>query len=436
VSRQKLIIIIVNYDTLDYIKELIDNFLISLPRFPKIRIDWIIADAEDRFEVEEQKWQKEMKGEFKNKKANYFHFFKIPNRGFAHNVNLSYRLFRQRRGTEYKLEESDLLLILNPDTSLFWTNLEKAIQFMNGTPQAAVAGMALTGPSGQPEKWGHSITFPSLKLFFGRKRFSEPSLSDEPSLVAWISGGAMLVRDYWWRKLKGFDQDFYLYFEDVDFCRRTKEEGGEVYFLPQATVNHRRGGSGISIYRRKKHFYASEARYFYLYRSPTEYILLRFLRFPFKLFYFFRCYLVPSFWKTKIRKAKESIDSERQEGFPRFYSFLSSFIRIPFLKEIWLAVVIFNLILLAEAIWGKMYLSSPLILHYNAYLGIDLYGDTASLFTFPLLALLISLFNLALSAVLFLSKRYTPFVVLPAGISLAFQLTLSIAFLNLLMVNS
>lgn len=433
--RQKLIIIVINYGTPDYIRELIHNFLISLPRFPKVRVDWIVADAEDEFDIGERKWQEEMRREFKNKKANYFHFFKIPNRGFAHNVNLSYRLFRQRRGANYQPEKSDLLFILNPDTSLFWTNLEKAVHFMNENPQAAVVGMALTDPGGQPEKWGHSTVFPSLKLFF-RKRFSEPSYSDNSSSVAWVSGGAMLVRNFWWEKLKGFDQDFYLYFEDVDFCHRVKENGGSVYFLPQATVSHRRGGSDISIYRRKRHFYASEARYFYLYRSPTEYILLRFLRFPFKLFYFFRCYLVPSFWKKKIKNAKESIDSEKQEGFPRFWSFLTSFLGLSFFREIWLTVAVLNLVLLGGAIWGRIYLSSPLILHYNAYLGIDLYGDTSSLFTFPLLAFLASFFNFSLSVVLFLSRRYAPFVILPAGISLAFQLTLCVAFLNLLVVNS
>jgi len=307
---------------------------------------------------------------------------------------------------------------------------------MNASQKTAAAGLALTNPKGQLERWGHSIKFPSLKLFFGRKRFSEPSLSDKPVSVAWTSGGAMLIRTYWWQKLRGFDENFYLYFEDVDFCQRIKEKGGEVYFLPQATVHHRRGGSNITIYQRKKHFYASEAYYFYLYRSPTEYLLLRFLRFPFKIYYFFYCYFAPSLWKTKLGEARKSITCERREGFPRFCAFLDFFRSIPSLKEIWLTSLFLNLILLGEAIWGRIYLSSPLILHYNAYLGIDLYGDTSSFFMFPLLALLVSLFNFILGVILILSKRYFTFAVVPAGASLAFQSILIIALLNLLIVNS
>ena len=140
--------------------------------------------------------------------------------------------------------------------------------------------------------------------------------------------------------------------------------------------------------------------------------------------------------KDKLKTAKESITCERKEGFPRFCAFKNSFMSIPFLKEIWLVTFLFNLLILGGAIWAKMYLFSPLILHYNAYLGIDLYGDTTSFFMFPLLALLISLLNFILGIVLFFSKRYAPFVIIPAGASLAFQITLSIALLNLLMVNN
>lgn len=435
-TKQKIVIVVINYGTLEFIKDLTHNFLGSLPRAPKVRIDWIITDADDKTETSQKNEDKILLNQFKDRKGNHFHFYSIPNRGFAANVNASFLLFNKEIDKEFQLEKKDLVLLLNPDTTLYWANLEKAVDFMNQTPEASVTGMALTGPKGQLEKWGHSMTFPSLKLFFGHKRFSQPSLSEEPVQVAWVSGGAMLIKYDWWEKLKGLDPNFYFYFEDVDFCRRVAEAGGKVYFLPQATVGHFRGGSDISIYRRKKHFYSAEARYFYLYQSPREYLLLRILRFPYKVFYFIRCYFAPSFWKNKFKSAKESISCERESGFPRFCAFKESLFGIPFLKEIWLATILFNLAILGGAIWAKIYLFTPLILHYNAYLGIDMYGDKASFFMFPLIAFMISLFNFVLGIILFFSKRYTPFVVLPAGASLAFQISLSIALLNLLMVNS
>jgi len=434
-SRQKLIVILINYGTLNFISELTNNFLASLPPRPKLRIDWVIADAEDAPPENAEAWRLDLKRRFKDKKGSHFHFYKIPNQGFAANVNLGFKLFKDGLDPEHSIKNSDLVLLLNPDTTLYWNNLEQAVGFINSHAGVAVAGLALTNPRGQLEKWGHSLAFPSLKLF-SHKRFSQPSLSQEPTRVAWVSGGAMLVKYDWWQGLRGLDGNFFFYFEDVDFCRRVNEAGGKVYFLPQATVGHLRGGSRISIYRRKKHFYAAEARYFHLYRPPTEYLLLRLIRFPYKVFYFFRCYCAPSFWREKYLGMREVVNCEREQGYPRYCAFRKGFLGIPYLKELWLAVALINLFILGAAIWAKFYLFSPLVLHYNAYLGIDQYGDTASFFMFFMLGLLISLFNFILGLVLFFSKRYAPFVILPTGASLAFLVMLSIALLNLLMVNS
>ena len=434
-SRQKLIVILINYGTLDFIQELVSNFLTSLPPYPKLRIDWVIADAEDVPSDDAEAWRLDLKRQFKDKKGNHFHFYKIPNQGFAANVNLGFKLFKDGQGPDYTIKASDLVLLLNPDTTLYWNNLDQAVGFMNSPAGAAVAGMALTGPKGQPEKWGHSTVFPSLK-FFNRKRFSLPSHSQEPTRVAWVSGGAMLVKYDWWQKLRGLDGNFFFYFEDVDFCRRVNEAGGKVYFLPQATVNHLRGGSRISIYRRKKHFYEAEARYFHLYQPPTEYLLLRLLRFPYKVFYFFRCYFVPSFWQEKYMVMRQAINCEKEQGYPGYCTFRKEFLDITYLKELWLAVIFINLFIFGAAIWAKFYLFSPLVLHYNSYLGIDQYGDASSFFMFFMLGILISLFNFILGLVLFFSKRYAPFVILPAGATLAFLAILSIAMLNLLIVNS
>lgn len=434
-SKQKVVIIVINYGTPDFVWELTQNFLGSMPNAFQKRIDWVVVDTFDENKAGELITDSSIEKYYTNKKGNHFYNFKIPNRGFASNVNKAFEIF-QKEHSDSKLGSNDLVLLLNPDTTLYWVNLEKAIRFMNSTPKASATGLALTSPKGQLEKWGHSLTFPSLKLFFGHKRFSQPSSSDEPVEVAWVSGGALLVKYEWWEKLGGFDPNFFMYFEDVDFCRRIADAGGKIFFLPQATVVHRRGGSNISIYRRKKHFYSAEARYFYLYESPREYLLLRMMRFPYKIMYFLRCYLAPSFWKNRFKDARKSLSCERNSGFPRFCAFKISFMSIPFLKEIWLTTILLNFIILGGAIWAKYYLSSPLVLHYNAYLGIDLYGDTRSLLMFPLITFLVSLFNFVLGIILFFSKRYTPFVIIPAGSSLAFQMGIIIALLNLLMINS
>ena len=75
-QNQKLVVIVINYGTEDIINELVRNFISSLPRFPKLRIDWVISDALDEITDTSQEfspWQEAMRNEIKNKKCNFFH---------------------------------------------------------------------------------------------------------------------------------------------------------------------------------------------------------------------------------------------------------------------------------------------------------------------------------------------------------------------------
>jgi len=435
-KSNRVIIIVINHHTTPILKELLFNFISSLPNYPQIRVDWAVSDVSKNNEDElDDSFEKEMKEEFKNKKRNFFHFFEIPNEGFARNVNQTFQLFLDKNFKDSPLRGDELVFLLNPDTSLYWANLEKAVKFMNECEKAEVAGLSLMNPGGQKEKWGHSTVFPSLKFFWNRKRFSKPSFLEEPNQVAWVSGGALITRLKWWRKLKGLDEGFFLYFEDVDFCKRTEILGGKTYFLPEITVGHRRGGSKISIFRRKELFYASEARYFHLYKKSGEYLLLRFIRIPYKFFYFFYSYFRFGFWKEKVKENWEYLQREKAEGFPKFKKSLEQLKSFEFLKEIWLTTIALNLCALGEAFWAFHYLSPPLILHYNAYLGVDFYGNASYFFTFPLLIFLVSIFNFCLSIFLFTSRKYAKYILLLAGGSLLFALLATLGLLNLILVN-
>lgn len=440
-KASRVIIIVINHHTTSILKELLHNFLSSLPSHPHIRIDWVISDTRESPEeekIQNSDFEREMREEFKNKKRNFLYFFTIENKGFAANVNRSFSLFKRRFNSKNKvdrLDGSELILLLNPDTSLYWANLEKAVKFMDECEKAKVAGLALVGPSGQKEKWGHSTVFPSLKFFWNRKRFSKPSFLEEPNQVAWVSGGALITRIKWWEKLKGLDEGFFLYFEDVDFCKRTEILGGKTYFLPEIVVGHRRGGSKISMFRRKRLFYASEARFFHLYKSSGEYLLLRLIRIPYKVFYFFFSYCRFSFWKEKIQAGFLFLGEEKKNGFPTVKKNLEKLRKFQFLKELWLLTIFLNLVALILAFWGSKTLSPPIILHYNAYLGVDFYGETAQLFTFPLLIFLVSFFNFCLSLVLFGTRKYAKYILLLSGGSFLFAFLIIFAFVNLILVN-
>jgi hypothetical protein len=60
-------------------------------------------------------------------------------------------------------------------------------------------------------------------------------------VVDWVSGCAMIIRKDVFDSVGGFDESFFVFYEDVDFCRRVKEAGYHVMYDPQIVVSHRVG---------------------------------------------------------------------------------------------------------------------------------------------------------------------------------------------------
>jgi GT2 family glycosyltransferase len=71
----------------------------------------------------------------------------------------------------------------------------------------------------------------------------------KPAAYPTVSGACLMVDRVSFDILGGFDEDFFLHVEDIDLCRRAREKGGEVYFVPKATVMHY--GSTSEVRRQK-----------------------------------------------------------------------------------------------------------------------------------------------------------------------------------------
>jgi hypothetical protein len=59
----------------------------------------------------------------------------------------------------------------------------------------------------------------------------------------WVSGSAMIIRKDIFKNLHGFDEDFWMYSEDVDICKRATDSGGKVVFFSDIIIEHNHGGS-------------------------------------------------------------------------------------------------------------------------------------------------------------------------------------------------
>lgn len=159
------------------------------------------------------------------------------NRGFARAVNEGGRLAR-----------GEWLLLLNPDMTappgFLDTVLERADSLAREDETAGVVGFRLVHEDGSPQ---HSTGFfPTLwgtltRLLLPRRvrKYSHPE-GQGARQVDWVTGCCMLVRRDCWAALGGLDPSYFLYYEDVDLCRRARQAGWSVWYDPSATIVHHR----------------------------------------------------------------------------------------------------------------------------------------------------------------------------------------------------
>jgi len=189
------------------------------------------------------------------------------NVGFARAVNQALAL-----GTER------YLLVLNADTEISADAVTALYDFMELNPHAGVAGGKLVDEHGQLQ---HSCrrhyTFAAIVLRrtpLGQLLPRHPALVHHLMLdwdhsdvrdVDWLQGSCLMLRRAAVRDVGGMDERFFLYFEDVDLCRRLHDAGWGVYYVPQARLLHsyRRGSHGRAVSIEKLHHALSSLRYFF-----------------------------------------------------------------------------------------------------------------------------------------------------------------------------
>jgi len=147
------------------------------------------------------------------------------------------------------------LLFLNPDTVATETELEKLVHIAEDNENFGIVSCKQVNERGKESV--ASGPFPHLLNLTGFQRsiikiLTPPSssLTPHPSLHTpditfpdWISGSVVLIRKELFDKVKGFDEDFWMYFEDVDLCRRVTNTEKKIAFCRHITIEHNHGGS-------------------------------------------------------------------------------------------------------------------------------------------------------------------------------------------------
>jgi N-acetylglucosaminyl-diphospho-decaprenol L-rhamnosyltransferase len=157
------------------------------------------------------------------------------NRGFARAVNEGCRLSR-----------GEWFLLLNPDVTIpdeFLPGVLRLVDRLNADePRTGVIGFQLRNSDGTRQY--SSGPFPTLahtvaRLLLPRKRRKyHMARPRKRCAVPWVTGCCLLVRRACLEELGGLDRGFFLYYEDVDFCRRAQQSGWAVHYEPALRVVH------------------------------------------------------------------------------------------------------------------------------------------------------------------------------------------------------
>jgi len=189
------------------------------------------------------------------------------NGGFAYGNNVG-----------IKAVSADHYLLLNSDTLVRPGAIEKLLKAMGDRSEAGIVSPRLEWPDGGAqsscfyyqspikELLSAAATGPVSKLFGNRDHAL--AIRDEPMLTPWTSFACVMIRKQVIDQVGLLDEDYFMYYEDDDYCRRTTGAGWDILNWPDAHVVHLRGGSGpvkkltAQRKRRPKYLYASRARYF------------------------------------------------------------------------------------------------------------------------------------------------------------------------------
>jgi GT2 family glycosyltransferase len=187
------------------------------------------------------------------------------NLGFGQGVNLGVRS-----------ATGELLLLLNSDAVIQRGGTSALTSVLAVEPAVVAVAPEVVDERGRAQVDAHGV-FPSLRALALRTN-RRPPATDRPD---WVSGVAMLIRRDAFDAVGGFDSRFFMYFEDVDLCRRLRERGGDIRRSAAATVIHAHRQSRTSDAEFFRQYFAAQDVYVVVAGwSAWRRIVLRALRWP------------------------------------------------------------------------------------------------------------------------------------------------------------
>jgi len=158
------------------------------------------------------------------------------NNGFANGCNLG---VKKALGTH--------LLFLNPDTLITHEAIFKMYNYLIDNVNCGIVSCVQKNKISFENKYRF---FPNYSTLFGviraiNKTFLLRRIKKDENVIFpdWVSGAVVFISRHWFDKVKGWNEDYWMYFEDVDLCKKVFAMGGKIALLTDTEIIHNHGGS-------------------------------------------------------------------------------------------------------------------------------------------------------------------------------------------------
>lgn len=240
-------IIIVNFNQRRFLKPCLGSIYDNLGTYPFEVIVVNNSPAEDL---------KDLQTEFG------FKLIQNENRGYSQANNL---------GVTHS--SGKYLFFLNADT-LIRSDFSKDFTDRFSGKDFGAAGLKLYNEDGtfQLSFWEENTFYCEIKNKNEEKHFRERDkdyMSDmerkyrEIKEVDWVTGAAMIIRKDVFQKIKGFDEKYFLFYEDADICKTLSDSGYKNYFYPFSSLIHYKGENVNPDFRSNSYYYSKESQLIY-----------------------------------------------------------------------------------------------------------------------------------------------------------------------------
>lgn len=262
-----LLIVILNYRTPQLTIDCLSSLVDEMAALPTARV--IVTDN-DSGDGSVEKIEAAIKV---NSWGHWVSMMPLPkNGGFAYGNNAAIRPYIENKTLP------PYVLLLNPDTIVRPKAMQALLEFMATHPEVGLAGSRLEDPDGTPQcsafrfhtLWSEIDTGTRLGIIskFLARWIVAPPVSEQPCQTDWVAGASLIVRREVIEAIGLMDEEYFMYYEEMDYCLQAQRAGWPCWYVPESRVVHLVGqSSGVTDTkrppkRRPQYWFESRRRYF------------------------------------------------------------------------------------------------------------------------------------------------------------------------------